>query len=137
MIFDTETAILARLAAKCAPGSVLRGTFDALDLTDDSVGPVVGKVELQQIAATGAVHGSAAAVVLAYAFSVYCDIHRATPEQKTAAAALLEAAGNALVAWEYAPLRTPTLQAGQQSEFDGRVLRLSIGFSIPAFFAGT
>lgn len=137
MIFDTETAILARLAARCAPGSVLRGTFDALDLTDDSVGPVVGKVELQQIAATGAVHGSAAAVDLAYAFSVYCDIHRSTPEQKTAAAALLEAAGNALVAWEYAPLRTPTLQAGQQSEFDGRVLRLSIGFSIPAFFAGT
>ena len=34
MIFDTETAILARLAAKCAPGSVLLGTFDPVDVSD-------------------------------------------------------------------------------------------------------
>lgn len=137
MIFDTETAILARLAAKCAPGSVLLGTFDPVDVSDDAASPVVGKLTLMQISATGAVHGSTAASDLYYGFSVYCDVYRASAGQKTAAAALLESAGNALVGWEYAGLRTPTMQTGQPTEFDGRLLRLSIGFSIPAYFVGT
>jgi len=137
VIFDTETAILARLAAKCAPGSVLLGTFDPVDVSDDAASPVVGKLTLMQISATGAVHGSAAASDLYYSFSVYCDVYRASAGQKTAAAALLEAVGNALVGWEYAGLRTPTMQTGQPTEFDGRLLRLSLGFSIPAYFVGT
>jgi hypothetical protein len=134
MIFDTETAILATLRAHCPPESVLLGTFDPVDLTDSASSPVIGQVALQQIASAGESRGLAAAVHLIYAFSVYCDVLRATTDQKLAAAALLESAANALVVWEYAPMRTPRIIDGQSSEFDGRILRLSIGFSIPAFF---
>ncbi len=134
MIFDTETAILARLAAQCAPGSVLRGTFDAVDLTDESVS-VVGQVMLLQIQHAGDVRGCSASVHLQYGFSVYCDIARASALQKTAAAALFEDAARALVSWEYALMRHPQITDGQSTEFDGRILRLSLGFSIPAFFS--
>lgn len=134
MIFDTESTILGYLATKCAPGTVLLGTFDPIDLTDDSSSPVVGQILLLQIQPAGQVRGCSAAVLLQYSFSVYCDIARASSAQKTAAATLFEAAANALVGWEYALMRHPQITDGQATGFDGRVLRLSFGFSIPAYF---
>ena len=134
MIFDTEAAILAHLATKCAPGSVLLGTFDPIDLTDDSSHPVAGQILLLQIQHASDVRGCAASVLLQYGFSVYCDVARASSAQKTAAAALFNDASNALVAWEYAPMRHPQITDGQATGFDGRILRLSFGFALPAYF---
>jgi hypothetical protein len=136
MILDTETAILARLATRCAAGSILLGTFGVVDLTDPSPAPVVGIVGLQRIDPTEQ-QQAAARLECTWSFSVYTDIHRASPTQKTAAAALLEAAGNALVGWEISPGKYVSITAGQDSAFDGRILRLSFGFSVPSFFVGS
>lgn len=46
MISPTETAILARLAQQLAAGSVLLGTYDTIDFTDDAMPVVVGQVRL-------------------------------------------------------------------------------------------
>ena len=135
MIAPTETAILARLAARVAVGSVLLGTFAAVDLTDDSPSPVVGQLRLERINAEGAsVVGSAAAFGLIYSFSVYADLAIADATEKAAAYQLLEDAARALVGWEHAPLQYPTMLNGADTGFDGRILRLSIGFLIPAIF---
>lgn len=133
MIFDTEASILARLVDRCPSGSLLVGTFEEVNLTDDAAEVVAGQVFLTEIQPAGEVRGACAAVLLHYAFSVYCDIARASTEQKTAAADLFEQAAHALVGWEYAPMRYPQLTQGQSTEFNGRVLRLSFGFSLPAF----
>ena len=49
MIYAAEAAILARLAERCAPGSILLGTLAAVDLTDDSSSPVIGQIVLTNI----------------------------------------------------------------------------------------
>ena len=134
MIFDHEAAILARLAAKCAPGSRLIGTFDVVDFTDTAANPVVGKLTLMRILPAGSVQGNAAATALQYSFSVYCDIHRMSQADKDAASALLTAAGNAIFGWEYRPMCTPELQPGEETGWDGRTLQLAIGFSLAEFF---
>jgi hypothetical protein len=137
MICDAEQSILARLVAECAPGSVLLGTFDPADLTDDSLVPVLGKIMLTSIANAASDAGQSCRLSVAYSFSVYTDVYRATTDQKSAAAQLLQDAGNALVGWSSAPGRVTQIIDGPESGFDGRVLRLSFGFTIPAFFAGT
>lgn len=137
MITDTETAILARLAAKCAPGTLLLGTFDPPDLTDDSPVVYLGKVMLTSIAPTASDSSTAARILLSYSFSVYTDIRRATPQQTSAAAQLLQDAGNALVGWASSVGRITQIADGPESSFDGRLLRLSFGFTIPAFFVGS
>ncbi len=136
MIFDTETAILARLAAKVAPGSVLLGTFDPVDLTDDTTSPVVAQVVLMEIDATSQT-GKHCRALLAYECGIYVDVRRATAPQKTAAAALLVDAINALVGWEASPGREVVISDGRQTGFDGRILRLSFGFHLPTHFVGT
>ena len=135
MIIDLEALILARLAANIAPGSALGGTFDPVDLTDESAAPVVAQLFLDIIEPSGQA-GRNARLDLAWTFSIYVDIHRASTAQKQAADALLQAAGNALTDWEISPGRTLKITAGQQTGFDGRLLRLSFGFTLPAFFAG-
>jgi hypothetical protein len=137
MIFDAEQAIIARLVEKCAQGSVLLGTFDPVDLTDDSSVVVLGKLMLTSIANAASDAGQACRLSVAYSFSVYTDVYRATTEQKTAAAQLLQDAGNALVGWSSSPGRVTQIIDGPESGFDGRVLRLSFGFTIPAFFVGS
>jgi len=134
-IAHTETAILARLAARVAVGSVLLGTFDAVDLTDDSTSPVVGQLRLERIGAGGSVGGSAAQYELVYSLSVYADVPRLSAAEKTAAFAMIEDAASAIVGWECQPMQYPVMLDGADTGYDGRVLRLSIGFSIPAIFA--
>lgn len=46
MLATTETAILARLHANLAAGTVLLGTFDAIDFTDDAMRVAGGSVLL-------------------------------------------------------------------------------------------
>jgi hypothetical protein len=136
MIFDTEATLLARLAAKCAPGSVLQGTFDPVDMTDDSSTPVIGQLVLSQINATSQT-GTNCRALIGYEFGVYVDIARASSQQKTDAAKLLEDAINAMVGWEFSPGREVQISDGRETGFDGRILRLSFGFYIPAHFVGS
>lgn len=135
MIYAAEAAILARLAERCAPGSILLGTLAAVDLTDDSSGPVIGQIVLTNISPTRQV-GKDARLEIGYAFSVYCDTGRATEPEQHAAFDLLEDAGHALVGWEILPGREIQIVDGPGTGNDGRITRLSFGFTIPAFFAG-
>lgn len=134
MIFDTEAAIITHLLPRCAPGSVILGTFDPIDLTDDSPTPVTSQVRLQRFYATDEVRGLSGMYQLHYVFSVFLDVHRASSSQRQSAATLLEDVASALIGWDYAPLRQPRLTDGQETEFDGRLLRLSIGFTLPVYF---
>jgi hypothetical protein len=135
MISTTETAILDRLHANLAAGTVLLGTFDPIDFTDDGSTPVLGQLRLERIGAGGSVGGSAAQYELVYSFSVYADVPRVTPAEKTAAFAMIEDAASAIVGWECQPMQYPVMLDGADTGYDGRVLRLSVGFSIPAIFA--
>lgn len=136
MIYAAEATILARLAALCAPGSILLGTLADVDLTDDSGAAVIGKLMLTSISPTSQT-GANARLQIGYAFSVYCDTGRATEAEQEAAFDLLEAAGNALVGWEIQPGRTVQIVDGPPTGNDGRIVRLSLGFSIPAHLAGS
>lgn len=131
----TETAILSRLAAQLAAGSVLLGTYDVIDFTDDAMPVVVGQVRLERLVLADAVRGDAVAYDAACSFSVYADLPNASPADKASAQTMLEQAIVALLSFEYAPMQYPQMLDGLDTQFDGRVLRTSIGFSIPAHFS--
>ena len=57
MIFNKEAVVIAHLVTTCAPSSVILGTLDAIDLTDDTTSPVVSQVSLVQIQSAGNVRG--------------------------------------------------------------------------------
>lgn len=135
-LYSAEAAILARLVAKCAPGSVLLGTLQHVDLTDDSTHPVAGKLQLYRLDPTGQT-GRHARMALAFAFSVFVDTARADATEQEAAFDLLEAAGNALVGWEIADGRALEIVPAPETGNDGRITRLSLAFTLPAHFVGT
>lgn len=135
-LYDQEAAILARLAARCAPGAVLLGTLDPVDLTDDAASPVVGKLILYRLDPTGQT-GQNARLVLAFAFSVLVDTARADATQQQAAFDLLQDAGQALVGWEITPGRSLEIVPGPETGNDGRITRLSLAFTLPTHLIGT
>ena len=135
-LLDTELAILQRLAAHLAAGSVLIGTFNAVDLTDDGIGPVIGHVRLERINSGFSVKGSAAQIQLLFSFSVFCDVPRTGSTEQAAAAQMLQDAGNALVSWQYEPSTCPEIVDGPDTAFDGRILRLGFAFTINSYFSG-
>jgi len=135
MILDLETAILARLTANCAVGSVLLGTYDVVDFTDDNTAPVTLQIRLSRVEPTNQT-GKSVRLALEWVCSVYVDVPLATAPQKTAADTLLTAAMAALAGWEASPGRECQILAGDETSFDGRILRLSFGFTIPAHVAG-
>lgn len=136
MIPVAESAIIARLSAALAPGSVLVGSFDDVDLTDDGSGPVIGQIRLERINTLQNVRGSAARIQLVYSFCVYCDVQRSDSSEKTAALQMLADSGNSLVAWTYVPGITPEIVDGPDSVFDGRVLRIGFAFTLETCFSG-
>ena len=136
MIFDVEALLLARLAAKCASGSALRGTFDPVDLTDDSTSPVVAQIQIAGTEPTGAT-GRNLRLGVVYGVHVFLDTARADAGEKQAAADLFEDALEVLVDYEYQSGRHVEIVGGKTTEFDGRVLRLAFGLTFPAHVVGT
>lgn len=136
MIFDVEALLLARLAAKCAPGSILLGTFDPINLTDDSTSPVVAQIQIAGAEPTAAT-GKNLRLGVVYSVQVFLDTARADAGEKQAAADLFEDALEALVDYEYQPGRHVEIVGGKTTEFDGRVLRLAFGITFPAHVVGT
>lgn len=136
-LYQIESALLARLAAKCAPGTRLLGTIDPADLTDDITDPVAGKLMLYRLDPTDQA-GTSARIATAYAFSAYCDSARASPADQQAAFDLLEAAGNALTGWEISPGRELQILPGPETGIEeNRIIRLSIAFTVPTHFVGS
>lgn len=136
MIFDTEALILTRLRARCAPGSVLIGTLDAVDMTDAAASPVVGQVVLTRLPVSSQTQNNTRFAVQS-AFYLYVDIGRASAEQKTAAGQLLSDAMAALAYWPIQPGQYTQLTDGDASGFDGRIMRLAFAFTYPAHVVGT
>lgn len=130
-----ESAIIAHLAANLASGSQLFGSYDVIDFVDVVLEPVAAQVRLERMVLADAVRGDAVTYDAVYSFSVYTDLPNATPTEKAAAQAMLEDGITALLSWQYAPMQYPQMLDGLDTQFDGRVLRTSIGFSIPAHFA--
>lgn len=130
----SESAIIAQLAANLAAGSQLFGSYDVIDFVDVVLEPVAAQVRLERLVLADAVRGDAVTYDAVYSFSVYTDLPNASPTEKGAAQAMLEDGITALLAWQYAPMQYPQMLDGLDTQFDGRVLRTSIGFSIPAHF---
>ena len=135
-LITVESAILQRLSSRLAAGSVLIGTFNSVDLTDDGIGPVVGQVRLERINSGVSVTGSAAQIQLLFSFSVFCDVPRTGATEQDAAAKMLQDAGDALVSWQYEPSTCPEIVDGPDTAFDGRILRLGFAFTINSYFSG-
>jgi len=136
MIIELETAILARLAAKCAAGSVLLGTYDLVDFTDDNTAPVTLQIRLSRVEPTNQT-GRSVRLSLAWVCNVYVDVPLASAPQKAAADLLLTDAMAALAGWEATAGRECQILAGDETSFDGRILRLSFAFTFPAHVTGT
>lgn len=136
MIFDLESLILSRLTSKLPVGTVLVGTFGAVDLTDESSHPIVCQLQFERALGSKSVPGSTIGVDVEWSFTVYCAKHRASSQQLTDAAALLPAAINALVRWPYGVNQYALLTDGPATVFDDHVLRLGVTFFTSAHFSG-
>jgi hypothetical protein len=135
MIIDLETAILARLTAICPVGSVLLGTYDLIDFTDDNTAPVTLQIRLARMSPYGQT-GKTVRLGLQWTCSVFVDVPLATNQQKTEADTILSSAMTALAGWEPTPGRECQILDGDETSFDGRILRLSFGFNLPAHVVG-
>lgn len=135
-LFAQQQQILDRLAAAAtAAGIAVAGTFDIVDLTDQGAETTGAQIVFSGFAPEGQVAGSARHNVQ-WSFDLYVDTSRASADQKAAAAQLFNAALAALVGWEIAAGRQVRTAQGQESGWDGRVLRISFGFIVPVFLAG-
>ena len=126
-----SVSIIEHIASHVAPGTQLLDWYEPVDFTDLDMAPVVGQVWLEGMALDRAVDGSAVAYLALYSFTVNIDIPRASVAQKAAAQQLLLDATRAIVGFEYAPAQYPTMRSGSETTWDGRVMRLSVGFSLP------
>ena len=135
-LFAMEQLILALLAGLASPMPIV-GLFDRVDLTDESPYPAGAQIMFHRLLPEDQVQRN----VLHYAawiFDLYVDTGRVNATQKTAAAALFSNALAALIGWEFSPgrrVRTFALR-GQDTTTEGRILRISFGFSLPVYLAG-
>lgn len=137
MTFDLlaqQTAILARLALLASPVPLV-GTFDRVDLTDDSTYPAGAQVQYVKLAPLDQA-GRSAMWGATWTFDLYVDTGRASSTQKTAAYNLFSAALAQLTGWEITPLNAVQASAGSESASEGRITRISFGFIIPVYLAG-
>lgn len=136
MIFALESQIAARLAARLPVGTLIKTTFDEVDLSDEAVAPVVVQLQLDRVGGSGGVSGSAAQVEVAWSVTVYVHTRRATSGELSVAESLLPGAINALVRWPYAVNQYPVITDGPPTVFDGQILRLGFSFVTVLFFSG-
>lgn len=133
-LFAQQQALIARLAT-ITTGIAIADTFGIVDLTDasaKSTGAQLVFVEFSPVDQAGA----SALHYTHWAFNVQVDVSRASDAEKTAAAALFSDALAALVGYEISPGRLIRTADGQDSGFDGRVMRISFGFTVPVYLAG-
>jgi hypothetical protein len=137
MTFDLLTqqqAILDRLALLVSPVPLV-GTFDRVDLTDDSTYPSGIQTLFVKLAPIDQA-GRSAKWGAEWTFDLYVDTGRASSAQKIAAYGLFSAALGQLIGWEITPMTLVQASAGQESASEGRIIRISFGFTIPVYLAG-
>lgn len=130
-LFAQEKQILARLLP--LPGNTpLVDTFTQVDVTDDGAAPVTAQVSFMEFSPEGQA-GRSARYYARWSFNLYIDTLRVSEEQKAAAMALFSAAMGALIGWEASPGCSVQSVEGQESGFDGRVIRCSFGFILRVY----
>ena len=137
MTFDLlaqQTAILARLALLASPVPLV-GTLDRVDLTDTSSYPAGAQTRYAKLVPLDQA-GRNAKWGAAWTFDLYVDTGRVSSTQQTAAFTLFSNALGQLIGWEITPLNAVQASAGQESASEGRIERISFGFTIPVFLAG-
>lgn len=129
-IWALESEFVSRWAGQ-VPGLNVLTTFDDVDWTADG-SPKVGA----QVVFDGIEQGddirSAAVVPLRYSAHVFLDVKRAQPADKVFAADAVTAAMRAATGWEFFGGRVSRLAGGQRTGFDGRIIRVSVSFLLPA-----
>ena len=133
-LFAQQDALIARLAT-VSGGFAIAGTFDRVDLTDEGAATLGAQLMFTGLSPSGQA-GRSARHDVAWSFDVLVDTGRASSADKTAAASLFSAAMGVLIGWEIEPGRSITAISGQDSGMDGRVLRISFGFTVPVYLAG-
>lgn len=133
-LFAIEQQLQARLATE-TNGVPLVGMFDAVDLTAEGATTTAAQMVLLNFVPAGQVSASSRHRI-GWSFDLYIDTPRASTADKSAAAAFFSAAIGKLAGWEIAPGRVIEIAQGQDSGTDGRVLRISFGFTVPVFVSG-
>jgi len=130
-LVQIEQAYIQRV--KPLVGSMpVMGTFDDLDWTAEAA-PRVG-VQVTYDGLTVADEAAQSALVFArFTASVFLDMKRSSASDRTAATTALMACMRAALGWEQPNYRTAQLADGDRTSFDGRLLRVSVSFIVPAF----
>lgn len=133
MFSAIESAVIAHLAG-CIPNVPVLGTYDQADLAAPDIDRLAMQVEYQGF---DALENKPGIVTLAHRLAVHVliDAGRARPDERALAETGLHAAIQRLLAW---PDRTQRveIQSSPSGQTDGRVLRLSVQFSVsPAVIA--
>lgn len=137
MTFDLlaqESAILDRLALLASPVPIV-GTFDRVDLTDESAYPAGAQIQYSKLTPLDQ-SGRSAMWGAVWTFDLYVDTGRVSSTQNTAAFALFSNALGQLVGWEITALNAVQISAGQETASEGRITRISFGFTIPVYLPG-
>jgi hypothetical protein len=113
----------------------LVGTFDRVDLTDDSNYPAGAQIQFVRLVPIDQ-SGRSAKWSAVWTFDLYVDTGRASSAQKKAAYALFSDALDQLTGWQITPLNLVQASAGQDTASEGRITRISFGFTIPVYLAG-
>lgn len=129
-IWTLESDYMARWAGQVSGLSVI-GTFDDIDWTADGAPKVGAQVVFDGIEQGDDVR-TAAVVQLRYSAHVFLDVKRAQAADKTLAAEAVAAAMRAATGWEFFGGRVSKLAGGQRTGFDGRIVRVSVSFLLPA-----
>lgn len=129
-IWTLESEYMARWAGQ-VPGLTVMSTFDDIDWTDASAPKVGAQVVFDGIEQGDDVR-TAAVVQLRYSAHVFLDVKRAQPVDKALAADAVVAAMRAATGWEFFGGRVSRMAGGQRTGFDGRIVRVSVSFLLPA-----
>lgn len=129
-IWTLESEYLARWAGQ-VPGLDIKTTFDDIDWTAEGAPKVGAQVVFDGIEQGDDVR-TAAIVPLRYSAHVFLDVKRAQAGDKVQAADAVAAAVRAATGWEFFGGRVSRLAGGQRTGFDGRIVRVSVSFLLPA-----
>lgn len=133
-LLDMQEELLTRLGDAGIVAPVL-GAFDQIDVTDESGKTFAAQITFLSLDPSGQA-GRSAAHAAAWSFDVLVDTARASDTEKQAAMTLFSAAMAALVGWEMQPGAQLRISEGRKTGFDGRVVGISFGFTVPVYLAG-
>ena len=133
-IWSVETDFIARWAAQ-VPRMLVVGTLDQIDWTANESPCVAGQVVFNGLVPGDEVRGTVK-VSPQYSAHVFLDAVRCVAADKAKAAQAIEAALKCVTGWEVTPGFFAKVAPGQVTGFDGRLIRVSVSFFVPAVAVG-